>query len=446
MMQQPETRFVKSGDLHIAYQVLGDGPIDLIYSSGIISHLDLIWEQPQAARYLRRLASFSRLILFDQRGVGLSDAPPTLGSLEDHIDDILAVMRTVGSERAALFGSTDGCLTTAVFAATHPSRTQALIWYGSGARARVAPDHPHGVSDETWESIRETTRKFVEEGTITASQRFVAPSTTGDERMSAWWRRFSRGRASPSRLLASLDWLGEQDVRDVLPTIQVPTLVIRRVDDTLVTPGAARDVAERIKSARYVEVPGSDHIPWIGDYEAIADEIEEFLTGTRHRLEPDRVLATVLFVDIVGSTQHAAQLGDRRWRDLLELFYESVRRQLESYRGREVKTIGDAVLATFDGPARGIRCAQSIATEAHGLGVDVRAGLHTGECEIMGDDVGGIAVHIGARVSNLAQPGEVLVSSTVKDLVVGSGIEFADRGTHGLKGVPGEWRLFAVQN
>jgi class 3 adenylate cyclase len=381
------------------------------------------------------------LILFDKRGTGLSDRVGDLPDLETRMDDVRAVMDAVGSQRAALCGYSEGGVMCALFAATYPSRTDALITIGSYARPGPGPGYPWGRNQEQQDEFLESIRKGWG-GPVGLDAR--APSMAGDERVRQWWARFLRMSASPAAALALTRMNYEIDVRHVLHAIRVPALILHCVGDRAIDVHASRYMAESIPGAKYVEFPGDDHLPWGVDADAILDEIEEFLTGERHRPEPDRVLATILFTDIVDSTGRAAALGDHRWRDLLESYYGIVRRELARFRGREVSTAGDGVLATFDGPARGVRCAGAIAEGVRALGLQVRSGLHTGECEVIGDDVGGIAVHTAARVATLANPGEVLVSHTVKDLVAGSGIRFESRGTRELKGVPGEWRLYSA--
>lgn len=439
----PETKYAKSGGVNIAYQVVGSGRLDLVYVMGWVSNLDYFWEEPQFARLLNRLASFARLILFDKRGTGLSDRVPdsALPTLEQRMDDVRAVMDAAGSERAALFGVSEGGPMSALFAATYPARTTALVMYGSYAKRVWSPDYP-------WAPTPEQRQKFfslIEEGwggVVDAAT--LAPSVANNERFKEWWAAYLRRSASPGAALALAHMNTQIDIRPVLPSIRVPTLVIHRSGDLDIDVGGSRYMGQQIPGAKYVELPGDDHLPWVGDQDAILDEVEEFLTGVRRGPDADRVLATVLFVDIVGSTERAAALGDRRWRDLLDGYYAQVRRDLTRFRGREVDTAGDGVLATFDGPARAVRCACEITRGVQSLGMEVRAGLHTGECEIIGDRVGGIAVHIGARVAALAAAREVLVSNTVKDLVAGSGIRFEDRGSHELKGVPGAWHVFSV--
>jgi len=425
---------------------VGGGPIDLVYVPGWVSNLETAWEDPPVARFLQRLSSFSRLILFDKRGTGLSDRVPVneLPTLEERMDDVRAVMDAAGSERAALFGASEGGVLCALFAATHPARTSALIVYGSYAKGLADSEYPWALAgpeaaDEFLGSLAEV---WNDAGGLL---HIWAPSVADDERARDLWGRYLRSGASPSAAVSLTRMNLEIDIRHVLPVIRVPTLMLHRTDDRLVSVEAGRHMAALVPGAKYVELPGEDHLWFHGDSDAIVDEIEEFITGARSVQEPDRVLATVMFTDVVDSTKRAAEIGDRRWRELIESHDALVRRQLERFRGREVKTIGDGFLATFDGPARAIHCASSALDAVRDLGIEIRAGLHTGECELMGEDVGGIAVNIGARVAAKAQPGEVLVSRTVTDLVAGSGIHFADRGPHTLKGVPGEWHLFAVE-
>jgi class 3 adenylate cyclase len=439
----PKVRYARSGEVNIAYQVLGEGQIDLVYVMGWVSHLDAFWMDPAQERFFRRLASFSRLILFDKRGTGLSDrvAINQLPTLEERMDDVRAVMDAVGSKQAALFGVSEGGPMCALFSATYPERTSALIMYGSYAKRVWDPEYPWAPTPEE----RQRWYDLLEQGwggVVDIDS--LAPTKAGDPRFREWWATYLRMSASPGAALALGRMNTQVDIRDVLLTIRVPTLIVHRVGDRDIDVGGARYMAERIPGAKYVELPGDDHLPFVGDQDSILDQVEEFLTGASHHFEPDRILATVLFTDIVGSTERAAALGDRRWRELLELHNRLVRGQLERFRGREVDAAGDGFLATFDGPARAIRCAIACRNELAQAGIQVKAGLHTGECELVGDKVRGISVHIGARVASLAAPGEVLVSSTVKDLVAGSGLEFEERGTHQLRGVPGEWRLFAV--
>jgi pimeloyl-ACP methyl ester carboxylesterase len=440
---QPETRYAKSGEVHIAYQVVGDGPIDLLLVPGFFTHVDHQWEEPSFARFLRRLASFSRLIVFDVRGTGLSDRAPELPALEQQMDDVMTVLDAVESSSAAFFGLSQAGPMAMLFAATHPERTRALVLYGTYASARKREDYPWGRSDEWLEGLAGQIDQLWGSSSFLPQ---MAPTRAGDESFRRWWGRLERLAYGPGNALAYLRMMVQIDVRPILPTIRVPTLILQRRDDVYRDPGNARYIAAHIPGARLVELAGVDHLPYVGDADAIVDEVQEFVTGVRPAPESDRVLATVLFTDIVGSTERASTLGDRGWKDLLERHHSAVRRELERFRGQEVDTTGDGFLATFDGPARAVRCAQAIIESMQPIGVQVRAGVHTGEVELIGDRVGGIAVHIGARVAATAGPSEVLVSGTVKDLVAGSGIEFEDRGSHSLKGVPGRWRLFAARN
>jgi pimeloyl-ACP methyl ester carboxylesterase len=442
----PETRYTRSGDVNIAYQVVGDGPLDLVFVNGWAQSFDPGWDLEPIARFYRRLASFSRLILFDKRGTGLSDRVPLddLPTLETRMDDMRAVMDAVGVERAAVLGQSEGGAMCALFAATYPARTKALVMVGSPARTRWAADYPLGLTDEEVGELERSLFEGWNADLIRSLLQMYGPSIADDEEQVQAYVRFAARGSSPTAAAALWRMAAMVDVRHVLPVIRVPTLVLHRADEMLAD--ASRYVGERIPGARVVEVPGTDHMPWLGDQERILDEIEEFLTGVRPHPALDRVLATVLFTDIVGSTELAADLGDRRWRDLLEQHNTLVRRELDRFRGRELSTAGDGFLATFDGPARAIACACSIRDAARRLGLQIRFGLHTGELELHGAEIRGIAVHTGARVVGMAGPGEVLASSTVRDLVAGSGLEFEDRGSHELKGVPGEWRLYAVAN
>ena len=443
-MNPPPTQYTKSAETSIAYQVVGDGPLDLVLVPGFASHLEMGWELPAQARFLERLASFARLILFDKRGTGLSDPVDGVPTLEQRMDDVRAVMDTAGSERAALFGISEGGPMCVLFAATHPERVSALVLHGAMARTTEAEDYPFAAPAE---ALRIASREFIAPtwGEGTAVLEIFAPSMAEDPAAIAWQARFQRYAASPRMVSQIFEMFLDIDVRDVLPAIHVPTLVTHRRGDRVVNVRAGRWLADHIEGAKFVAVPGIDHIPSVGDADAILDEVEEFLTGVRRGAEPDRVLATVMFTDIAGSTERAAELGDRRWREVLEGVQAAIRRELGRSRGREVKTLGDGMLATFDGPARAIRCGLAIIGTVRSLGLEVRIGLHAGEIEVMGEDVGGIAVHIASRVGELASPGELLVSSTVRDLVAGSGITFDDRGTHELKGVPDARRLYRVE-
>ena len=436
----PQTRYARSDDAHIAYQVFGEGDIDLVFIPGFVSNVEHYWEMPVVPEILGRLGSFARVVIFDKRGTGLSDPVAEPPPLEQRMDDVRAVMDAAGVERAALFGISEGGPLAVLFAATYPERVAALALYGSTARFRC-DDGYEGWNEEALESIKAEIDRNWGAG---AMLEHFAPSVAQDPAMQEVWGRFQRASASPSMAKAVIDaWFGI-DVREILPAIAVPTLIVHRSGDSIAPVSQARLMADAIPGARYVELNERDHIPFVGDVDAYLDEIEEFLTGARRSHPVDRMLATVLFTDIVGSTERAASAGDHGWRRLLDRHDEVVRRQLQRFRGREVKTLGDGFLATFDGPARAIECACAIRDGVRPLGIEVRAGLHTGECELRPDDVRGLAVNIGARVGALATAGEVLVSSTVKDLVVGADLGFEDRGVHELKGVPGEWRLFAV--
>ena len=436
------TRYTRSGALHIAYNVAGEESEDIVYVPTWIGQIEVLAEEPTIAAFLGRMCTFARLISFDRRGAGLSD--PWLGfpTLEDQMDDVLAVMDAAGSERATLMGSLEGGPLAMLFAATHPDRVSGLILYATFARSRWAPDYDWPPSDEERRLRVEAAIEQWGSGGVPAG---LAPGRVNDPAFVEWAGKMERYSASPGVISQIMEAMGHTDVRPVLPTINVPTLVMHRSEDSFLMVEHGRYLGEHIPGARYVELEGADSLFSVGDSDAILGEIEEFVTGTRHEREPDRVLATVLFTDIVRSTERAAELGDRAWREVLERHDRLVRQALTRHRGRAVKSTGDGVLATFDGPARAIRAAASIGEGAEGLGIQIRAGLHTGECEVIGDDVGGMAVHIGARVMSTATAGEVLVSSTVKDLVVGSGIDFEERGAHELRGVPGEWRLFAAR-
>jgi pimeloyl-ACP methyl ester carboxylesterase/DNA-binding winged helix-turn-helix (wHTH) protein/class 3 adenylate cyclase len=442
----PETMYALSGDVNIAYQVIGDGPLDLVFVMGWVSHLEYFWREPSFARFLLRLASFARLILFDKRGTGLSDRVPIneLPTLEQRMDDVRAVMDAVGSERAALCGVSEGGPMCSLFAATYPEKTLGLVMIGTYAKRIRDAEYP-------WAPTTEERQHFFEElrqhwgGPVGLEER--APSVANDPQFREWWATYLRMGASPGAALALTQMNAEIDVRQVLPSIRVPTLVIHRTDDLCLKVEEGRYVAERIPGSKYVEFPGQDHLPFVGDQDAILDEVEDFLTGVvRHTLELDRVLATVLFTHVVDSKGHAARLGNSRWEELLERLRAHTRKEVEWFRGREIDMIGDRPLAIFDGPARAIRCACAITEYALRLGVAMRAGLHTGECDMVDGRVGGIAAEIGVQVAHEAAAGEVLVSSTVKDLVAGSGIKFEDRGTRALNGVPGDWRLFTVEH
>jgi class 3 adenylate cyclase len=431
-------RYADAGGVSIAYRVVGKGPLDLVWVPGLMSNLEMDLESPPFERLVQRLASFSRLMLFDKRGMGLSDRNVGAPTLEERMDDVRAVMDAVGSDHAALIGVSEGGPMSVMFAATYPERTVALVLYGTCARFTSDVDYPHGREAAIAELYR-----ILDNGWGTGeSLRVWAPSRLGKPAIREWFARFERTAGSPHTIRDLLDTLVGIDVRAVLPSVSVPTLVLHATDDTTTTIGAGRWLADHIQGARFVEIPGEHSTAQVSD--RFADEVESFLTGRRHAVATDRVLSTVLFSDIVGSTEQAATVGDRRWREILDQHDAVVSRQIDRHRGRRVKATGDGVLATFDGPARAIACGCELRDSLQSLGVDLRVGLHTGEIELRDGDIGGIAVHIGARVAQLANAGEVLVSRTVTDLVTGSGIEFADRGLHQLKGVPGTWQLFAV--
>jgi pimeloyl-ACP methyl ester carboxylesterase len=435
-------RYAVNGDVHIAYQVVGEGPIDLVYAMGLWSNLEIVWEWPAWARYLERLASFSRLVLFDMRGVGLSDRGSQPPILELQADDVRAVMDAAGSESAAVYGDSRGAAAAMMFAATYPARVRALVLFAPVARTLRAPDWPHGKPEEEQRAFYE---RFVADMGTGGNLEVEAPSHAHDERLRRWWARFERLVATPGAFVELGRIFTDLDIRGVLSAIQAPTLVLHRRGDRVMPVAQGRAVAGRIPNARLVELDGDEALPFLGDWELLVAEIEEFLTGVRHAPEPDRVLATVLFTDIVRSTETAAAVGDRRWKELLTDHRALVRRHLATFGATERDTAGDGFMATLDGPARAIRCARAIVGSAPALGLEVRAGIHTGECELIESGLAGIAVHIAARVAAAAGQGEVLVSSTVKDLVAGSGIRFADRGSHPLKGVPEEWQLYQVE-
>ena len=434
-----ETRYAKSGDIHIAYQVAGSGPLDLVFVPGFISNLDFFWEDPGWVNFLSRLAGFSRLILFDKRGTGLSDRIAGIANLEDRMDDVRAVMDAANCKRAALFGISEGGPMSMLFAATYPERASALVLYGSCAR------HPTISADNIQQHFELIERLW---GTGEYSMRSFAPSRAGDEAALRSFARWERLGASPAAAMSILRMNSEIDARHVLPVIRVPTLILHRADDTRITAEAGRYLAANITGARYVELPGTDHLP-LGErdiVDRIIDEAEEFLTGSLSSdAERNRVLATVMFTDIVESTKRAAELGDRQWRALLDRHDDAVRQQFARFRGHEVKNLGDGFMATFDGPARAVRCATAISQAVRPLGITVRSGLHTGEIELKRDDVAGIAVHMAARIAATAEAGEIFVSRTVRDLVAGSGLLFEDRGIHVLRGLPEAIHLFTVR-
>ena len=439
----PETRYAKSDDVHIAYQVLGEGPIDILFVPGFVSNIEAAWQSPEMNAFFQRLASYCRLIVFDKRGTGMSDRGSQIFTLEQRMHDVQAVLDAVGSKRATLFGISEGGPMSLLYSATYPERTSALILYGSYAKRAWAPDYPFGWKSEQWERVLGNfernwgTPKGVDLNMWATS---IAREEDSANRVASYFR----AAASPGAAVAVMKMNREIDVRQVLPSIQVPTLILHRTAERVSEVEHARYMAQHIPGAKLVELPGEDHVPWIGDQEKLLDEVEEFVTGARQAHELERVLVTVLFVDIASSTERVVAIGDRAWRGLLEAFQAKVREVLRQYRGQEIDTAGDGFLAAFDGPARGIRCASAIRDAVRAIGVEVRCGLHTGECERSGEKFAGIAVHTGARVAGLAAVGEVLVSQTVRDLVAGSGLTFETRGIHELKGVPGQWQLFGV--
>lgn len=438
-------RYARNGDVSLAYQVLGEGERHLILSTGWTLSFESLWEDSTCARALERMASFCRLVLWDKRGTGLSDRVPPreLPTLEERMEDLGAVLDAVGSERAALFGFSEGGSLSALFAATHPDRTTALILSGTFARAVGDDDYP-------WMPARDGAERWIARmekawGTSAEALRLWSPRRADDRRLQEWWMRAARLGASPAAATAWMLMAFETDIREVLPAISAPTVVMHAADDVICPVGNGRYLAGRIPGARYVELQSDDHLWWLSDPERTLEEIEALVCGAPSAREPERALVTVLFTDIVDSTRKASELGDSAWRDLVESHDRTVRAQLDRFSGTEVKTMGDGFLARFDGPARAIRCAHRIRDAVRELGIEIRAGVHTGEVELLDDDLGGIAVNIGARVEALAGPGEVLVSRTVKDLVAGSRAEFEERGVHELKGVPGEWELYAVR-
>jgi pimeloyl-ACP methyl ester carboxylesterase len=438
---EAETKYARIGDVHIAYRIFGDGPHDLLLVPGTLSHVELYWELPANEYMLKRLTSFARVIVFDKRGQGLSDRVAEQ-SLEERVGDVRAVLDAAGSKRVTIFGWSEGGPMSLMLAATYPERTSALVLFGCFASMRA---EPWVLSQERFDQFLGALDAHWGEGVLVGIN---APSMRKNKAFVQWFGRLERASASPGAIQALFRADYENDARHLLPSIRVPTLILHRKDDSTIPVACGHDMAEKISGAKYVELPGEDHLlqalpPDLLD--RLLDEIEEFITGVRHRPDPDRVLATVMFTDIVRSTERAAEMGDLRWRELLNDYYEAVRKELSAFQGREVNTAGDGLLATFDGPNRAIRCACALRERLRPLGLEVRTGLHTGECELIGDDIGGIAVHIAARVAATAQPNEVLVSSTVRDIVAGSGLRFADRGMHGLKGVPDEWHLFLVR-
>ena len=433
---QPRTQYAKSGDVHIAYQVFGEGPVDLVFIPGFVSHIENYWEEPNFARWLRRLGSFTRVIIFDKRGTGLSDQVSEILGMDQRMDDVGAVMDAVGIERAAIFGISEGGSLATLFAATHPERSKALIIYGGFAQF------------SSWISTESELERLInyidtDWGTGEGWLHIVAPTMENDLAFKQWWGKFERLGASPAAAIKLIRMNSQIDITEILPSVNVPTLVIHRRDDKVVNVEGGKFLAERIPSAQYVELSGTDHLPFVDENsDRILDEMENFLTGERSTPSIERLLSTIVFTDIEGSTEKAQKLGDRAWGDLQDLHDGAVRRELARFRGNEVKWTGDGFLASFDGPARAIKCALTIVNTVKPLGINVRAGIHTGEVDFIKNDLRGIAVNIASRVAGKANGGEVVVSRTVKDLVAGSGIEFQDYGTHELKGVADQWELF----
>jgi class 3 adenylate cyclase len=444
LVESPETKYAKTIDgIHIAYRVVGGGPIDLVWAPGTVSHVELYWEEPALVRFIGRLASFSRLMVFDKRGTGMSDHATEAATLEERMDDIRSVMDACDSERAVLYGVSEGAPMCALFAATYPERTVGVIPCGGYAKGLPAEDYPWTPTRE--EQLEDLAREEDSWGTWTEEELLdFAPSMAGDERFFDWFRKLLRMGASPGAERA-LDLMNmDVDISNVLPTIHVPALVLHRTGDRICKVEEGRYIADRIRGAKYVELLGEDHIPWVGDSDAVIREIEMFATQSWREVEPDRVLTTVMFTDIVGSTAKAAELGDRAWRDLLGEHHARIRSQLSRFRGVEMDTAGDGFFAVFDGPARAINCAKSIHRTLAELGLEARIGIHCGECERMDGKVEGLAVVVGARIASMAGAGEVLVSQTMKDLTAGSGLVFEDAGEHELKGVPDRWHLYRV--
>lgn len=436
-------RYARNGSVHLAFQSFGEGERDLLLVPGFVSHVEFVWEHPPYRRFMNRLASFARVTVYDKRGSGLSDPLDAAAGFDQHLDDLAAVIDAADATRPALMGWSEGAAVAALFSAHHPQEVRSLVLYGAFPTMLQGPDYPHGVPKDAFEPMLEALSEAWGEG---VSLSFLALEKLEDEGFRRWWGRYERASGSPGLAVSAMRMDSELDIRDTLPAIHVPTLLIHRRDDPGVSVEGARLMAEQIPDARLVELPGTIHWPWIGDADAVVEEVEEFLTGTRQAVEPDRALATVLFTDIVGSTETVAELGDRRWRSLLEGHDATAARELAAYQGNLIKSTGDGLLATFDRPAAAIRCAQSLQEALSRQGVAIRAGLHTGEIELTDQDVAGMAVHIAARVSSLAEAGQTLVSRTVKDLVVGSGIEFEEAGATELRGVPGDWELFAVKD
>ena len=437
----PETRYARNGDTHLAYQTFGAGERDVVLVPGLISHVEVGWEHPPYRRFMDRLAGFARVTVYDKRGSGLSDPVDAAAVFDLHLDDLAAVCDAVGAERPVLCGWSEGAAVCALYAAHHPDRVESLVLYGLIPKLLSGPDYPHGVDPAVFEMLLESISESWGSGVTLLA---LGPALLDDDAFREWWGHYERASASPSLALSALRLDCNFDLRWMLDSIHVPSLIVHRSDDVGASIEGARLAAELMPSARLVELPGDVHWPWMGDTDAVTDVIEEFVTGHRSVREPDRVLATLLVTDVVGSTLKAAEMGDSRWRDLLEVHHATASREIDAHRGSLITRAGDGLLATFDRPAAALRCADSLRASLSRHGLQIRAGVHTGEIELMGDDVGGMAVHIAARVGSLAEPGQTLASRTVRDLVFGSGIEFEPAGAHQLKGVPGEWELFEV--
>ncbi len=441
MLEKPEARYARNGDIHIAYQVVGDGPVDLVFCAGIFSNIEVAWELPEWNHLFQRLASFSRLIIYDLRGIGLSDRGKEPPYLEIQMDDLRSVMDSAGSKSAFVFGVARGSVPAMLFAATHPERVKGLVLYSPIIKAMRTTEFPFGMSDEEREDLN---RKIIEPfgtGTGLATQ---APSALRIPNIIKWWARFERLAASPGAVAELLALWRQIDLTAALPSIQAPTLILHRSGDQIINREQARYAASKIPDSRLVSFEGDDHLPIFGDSDAVIDEVAEFVSGDRPKVETERILTTVLFVDLVGSTDRASAVGDRAWKLELESFYRATRTEVERFNGRFINTTGDGALACFDGPARATHCAISLIKKVQSLDLDLRAGLHTGECELVGDDLGGIAVHMAARIMSQAGQGEILVSGTVHDLTMGSNLRFTPKGSHTLKGIPGEWPLYAA--
>ena len=437
-------RYARNGEVSLAYDVIGDGPLDVVLTTGWVLPMAATWDQPRYARFVERLAGFARVVMWDKRGTGMSDrvSPDRLPTLEERVDDLTAVLDAAGCERPALFGLSEGALVSALHAARHHDRVRHLVLYGGWASSRPTGDSPGLMSAEVGDAFISGVAESWE--TIEDLLWIWAPEAANDPQARAWWADAMHAGASPAAALAWLEMASEMDIRSALPDITSPTLVLHRVADPMIPIANGRYLASQIAGARLVELDGDAHLWWFGDEDALLDEVEEFLTGARDAREHQRAVMTVLFTDITASTNRLAELGDRRWRDLISSHEHEVARQITRFGGRRVKTLGDGAMATFESPGRAIRCAWAIGAASAQLGLSMRTGLHTGEVELIGDDVAGLAVNIAARVGALAAPGEVLVSGTVRDLVVGSAFGFDDRGSRELKGVPGEWRLFSA--